>query len=80
MSKELVGWFAHPIFSKEGDYPPVMKERIAANSKAEGFSRSRLPEFGEHWVNYIKGLTVYLRHNPSLTFGHYPLKNHSSDK
>ncbi|XP_063224926.1 myrosinase 1-like [Bacillus rossius redtenbacheri] len=50
-----VGWFAHPIFSQEGDYPSVMKERVARNSKAEGLRRSRLPEFGPEWVDYIKG-------------------------
>ncbi|XP_063224923.1 myrosinase 1-like isoform X1 [Bacillus rossius redtenbacheri] len=50
-----LGWFAHPIYSQEGDYPAVMKERVANNSKAEGLFRSRLPEFGEYWVNYIRG-------------------------
>nr|CAD7458315.1 unnamed protein product [Timema tahoe] len=48
-----LGWFAHPIYI--GDYPEIMKERIANNSKAEGRNSSRLPEFGDYWINYIKG-------------------------
>ncbi|XKL61923.1 hypothetical protein PGB90_001756 [Kerria lacca] len=30
------GWFAHPIYSKEGDYPKIMREVIDENSKKEG--------------------------------------------
>jgi len=38
-----------------GDYPSVVKERVDANSKAEGFTTSRLPKFTSEEVNYIKG-------------------------
>ena len=48
------GWTGHPIFSKHGDYPKVMKERIAENSKLESWPRSRLPSFSQTWINYIK--------------------------
>ncbi|KAJ9589712.1 hypothetical protein L9F63_017084, partial [Diploptera punctata] len=50
-----LGWFAHPIFSEDGDYPMVMKEIIAQNSKAEGRIRSRLPVFDEEWIKKIHG-------------------------
>ncbi|XP_044014820.1 myrosinase 1-like [Aphidius gifuensis] len=53
------GWIAHPIFSKNGDYPPVMKERIGENSKLEGYPRSRLPEFSPDWIQRIKGTSDY---------------------
>ncbi|KAK3910651.1 Myrosinase 1 [Frankliniella fusca] len=49
------GWFAHPIFSETGDYPAVMKERVMANSLAEGLSRSRLPTFTPEEVTLLKG-------------------------
>jgi lactase-phlorizin hydrolase len=50
-----MGIYAHPIFSEEGDYPSVVKERVDANSKAEGFTTSRLPKFTSEEVNFIKG-------------------------
>lgn len=49
-----LGTYAHPIFSKDGDYPNVVKERVAANSKFEGLKKSRLPSFSNRWKNYIK--------------------------
>lgn len=48
------GWMANAIFSATGDYPEIMKDRIAENSKLAGFPRSFLPEFSPEWVQYIK--------------------------
>nr|BAI50021.1 beta-glucosidase [Nasutitermes takasagoensis] len=50
-----LGIYAHPIFTEQGDYPSVVIERVDANSKAEGFTTSRLPKFTSEEVNYIKG-------------------------
>ena len=48
------GWVAHPIFSKEGNYPQVMRDRISDNSKIQGLSESKLPEFTQQEIEYIK--------------------------
>ncbi|XP_011863825.1 PREDICTED: myrosinase 1-like [Vollenhovia emeryi] len=57
------GWVAHPIFSTTGDYPAVMKSRIAESSKLDGFSRSILPEFSPELVQYIKGTSDFFSLN-----------------
>lgn len=48
------GWTANPIFSKEGDYPEIMKRIINEKSKLEGRKKSRLPTFTREWIEYIK--------------------------
>lgn len=38
-----LGWFAHPIFHRDGNYPPIMIDTINNRSKAESRLWSRLP-------------------------------------
>ncbi|XP_018573214.1 myrosinase 1 [Anoplophora glabripennis] len=59
------GWYIHPIFI--GDYPEVMKTRIAARSTAEGLSESRLPTFTSEEVAYIRGTHDFLGLNTYST-------------
>ncbi|XP_046546595.1 lactase-phlorizin hydrolase-like [Haliotis rubra] len=50
----FLGWFANPVYGN-GDYPDVMKRRIAAVSAAQGLTQSRLPAFTEEQKAFIKG-------------------------
>lgn len=58
------GWFANPLYSKDGDYPPIMRKRIDENSEAEGLSFSRLPTFSREEIQYIRSfLFIYNQAN-----------------
>lgn len=48
------GWQNHPIFTKEGDYPELFKQRTAENSKKRGKTSSALPTLSKEWIEYIK--------------------------
>ncbi|KAJ0170907.1 hypothetical protein K1T71_013679 [Dendrolimus kikuchii] len=53
------GQFAHPIFSREGDYPIELKRNIALRSAEQGFPRTRLLELSAAEVVNIRGTSDY---------------------
>ncbi|XP_047121927.1 myrosinase 1-like [Schistocerca piceifrons] len=55
-----LGMYAQPIFSSSGDFPEVVKQRVAANSEAEGRTRSRLPALSQEEIDYVKGTADFL--------------------
>lgn len=48
-----LGWYANPVYL--GDYPYIMKYRVALRSASEGYNQSRLPEFTNEEIAYIRG-------------------------
>ncbi|XP_048251853.1 lactase-phlorizin hydrolase-like [Haliotis rufescens] len=67
----FLGWFANPVHGN-GDYPDVMKRRIAAVSAAQGLNQSRLPAFTEEQKTLIKGTSDFFGLNHYTT--HYTSK------
>ncbi|GJQ69297.1 hypothetical protein Trydic_g6431 [Trypoxylus dichotomus] len=61
------GWWANPIFSKKGDYPDIMKERIEKFSLMDNFTESRLPKFTKAEVRLIRGTADFLGLNHYTT-------------
>ena len=52
-----LGWYANPIFG-DGDYPQVLKERLADVAKALGLPKSPLPEFTAEEKKLNKGVEL----------------------
>lgn len=50
-----LGVYAHPIYVN-GDYPEIMKTKVAEKSRIQNRPKSRLPEFTEQEKTMIKGL------------------------
>ncbi|CAK1602810.1 unnamed protein product [Parnassius mnemosyne] len=82
------GQYTHPVFSVTGDFPPAMKKKIAAKSAAQGYPRSRLPEFTSEEIEYIRGSSDYFGLNHYSTFlvyrnesvyGHYESPSFGDD-
>ncbi|KAK7789047.1 hypothetical protein R5R35_010546 [Gryllus longicercus] len=80
-----LGWFAHPIYSKSGDYPPLMRKIVDEHSRAEGLKYSRLPSFSGYWIKYIRGTADFFALNHYTTRlvtsgeeGEIPSKEHDT--
>ncbi|XP_077295390.1 myrosinase 1-like [Arctopsyche grandis] len=63
-----LGWFGHPVFSSEGDYSQILKDRVNQKSSEQGYPRSRLPEFTSEEVAYLKGTCDFFGLNHYTTY------------
>ncbi|XP_073963177.1 myrosinase 1-like [Choristoneura fumiferana] len=73
------GIFMNPIWSKTGDFPKRLKDRVAKRSQEQGYSKSRLPSFSQDEIKLIKGSADFLGLNHYTTFLLSPsTKNHRS--
>ncbi|CAH0602993.1 unnamed protein product [Chrysodeixis includens] len=67
----LWGLYVHPIYAENGDYPPVVKQRVAAKSAAQGYPRSRLIEFTPEEIQYVRGTSDFFGLNHYTTYSVY---------
>ncbi|XP_026754269.2 myrosinase 1-like [Galleria mellonella] len=63
----MLGTFINPIWSKEGDFPRIVKDIIAKKSKEQGFTRSRLPTLNTEEIKLLKGSSDFLGINHYTT-------------
>lgn len=49
------GRYAHPIYSKEGGWPPAIEKLMLEYSLKQGYKKSRLPAFTKDEIEFIKG-------------------------
>ncbi|XP_031768072.2 myrosinase 1-like [Galleria mellonella] len=57
--QNLAGRFTHPVYSKEGGWPPEFEKLIAEISKSQGYHTTRLPAFTKEEVELVKGSYDY---------------------
>ncbi|XP_072398731.1 myrosinase 1-like [Diabrotica undecimpunctata] len=59
------GLYGNPIFN--GDWPKLVKDRVAMRSEKEGFKQSRLPAWTQEEIDYIKGTGDFVALNHYAT-------------
>lgn len=60
--------YLEPILGKTGDFPEIMKERIAFRSEKGSYGKSRLPSFTDEEIAYVKGSADFVGMNHYTTF------------
>ncbi|XP_046967937.1 myrosinase 1-like [Vanessa cardui] len=66
--KTHLGWYAHPVYSAEGNYPPELIKLVDEKSRQQNYSRSRLPKFTPEEVEYIRGTADFFGLNHYTTY------------
>nr|WPM03633.1 glycoside hydrolase family 1 [Phyllotreta armoraciae] len=63
-----VGMYLNPLYHPDGDFPKVVKKRVEAVSKIEGYPESRLPSFTREEIDLMKGSCDFIGANLYTTF------------
>ncbi|XP_026759049.2 myrosinase 1-like [Galleria mellonella] len=66
--KTHMGWYAYPVYSATGNYPPELIQLVNEKSKEQNYSSSRLPVFSKDEVEYIRGTADFFGLNHYTTY------------
>ncbi|XP_023951781.1 myrosinase 1 isoform X2 [Bicyclus anynana] len=69
-----LGRYSHPIYSKEGGWPPSVEKVMLEHSLQQGHTESRLPAFTEQEIEFMKGTADYYAMNQYTTYVIRPSK------
>ncbi|XP_026729954.1 myrosinase 1-like [Trichoplusia ni] len=63
-----LGLYLDPIFSKEGNFPVLVRKIVDKKSQEQGYSTSRLPKLSFQEIQLLKGSADFLGMNHYTTF------------
>lgn len=63
-----LGWYAHPVYSAEGNYPAELIKLVDQKSLQQNYTRSRLPKFSPEEVAFIRGTADFFGLNHYTTY------------
>ncbi|XP_065222128.1 myrosinase 1-like [Planococcus citri] len=70
----------HPIYSKEGGYPKIVRQVLDEISRKEGRKRSKLPEFTKEEIESLKGSNDFFAFNHYTTLSCTPKFSQNSNQ
>ncbi|XP_045505439.1 myrosinase 1-like [Colias croceus] len=70
----MIGRYSHPIYSKEGGWPPTVEKILLEYSLKQGYNYSRLPSFTEEEKKLLKGSADFYAVNYYTTYVIRPAK------
>lgn len=75
------GLYCHAIYSQAGGWPAAVARQIADNSRRQGYSFSRLPEFTQEENDLVRGEIPMRRHHlfeKNNTLHHHDFSQYSA--
>ncbi|CAH2231806.1 myrosinase 1-like [Pararge aegeria] len=63
-----IGLYVNPIWSKHGDFPSTVKDRVLQRSRDQGYMQSRLPVLSPEEIKLLKGSADFMGVNHYTTF------------
>lgn len=59
LRENIAGRYSHPVYSKEGGWPPSLEKHLEEVGKRKGFNKSVLPPFTKEEIDLIRGTYDY---------------------